>query len=41
MDPFIEICIINNILTLLLDEEDEENFIFFHLKSKKIENRYV
>jgi hypothetical protein len=30
MDPFIEICINNNdILTLLLDEEDKEDFIFF------------
>jgi len=36
MDPFIEISINNNdILTLLLDEEDEEDFIFSHLKSKK------
>jgi hypothetical protein len=33
MDPFIVICINNNdILTFLLDEEDKEDFIFFHLK---------
>jgi hypothetical protein len=38
MDPFIEIFIKkNNILTLLLNEED---FIFFHLKSKKRKRRF-